>query len=239
LDNPDLIYPGNVLVIPRSRQGYRTMIHRLESVLLDSLATPVYAAEVKKQAEHFSEGLNFVSDVLTFLATAGASAATAARSASAAKLAVGAAAKEALKKKALSAVEMGLKITEYAAKSTDHEEAAKYAGYAAKVVHVGDLAHGLKDFGADAKKLHLKKEYWRLAGESVAQVVDVMDVALEWTQPSKLSKGMIRLFTGTDVDATLDGQVESEQRARDRMNDLLRQKISRMRREMQLVYPGS
>jgi hypothetical protein len=50
---------------------------------------------------------------------------------------------------------------------------------------------------------------------------------------------MIRLFTGTDVDATLDGQVESEQRARDRMNDLLRQKISRMRREMQLVYPGS
>jgi len=62
---------------------------------------------VKKEEEHFSEGLNFLSDVLVFIGTAGASAATAARSAQVAKLAVGTAAKEALKKKTLSAIEMG------------------------------------------------------------------------------------------------------------------------------------
>jgi hypothetical protein len=238
LDKPDLIHPGDVLAIPRSRAGYYTLIHNINSLRQDAMRGPGYAAAVKEQEEHFSEGLNFLSDVLVFVGTAGASAATAARSAQVAKLAVGAAAKEALKKKTLSAVEMGLKIAEYGAKSTGHENVAKYAGGASKVVHVADLAHGLKDFRSDAREIHLKREYWRLAGESVGQVVDVIDVALEWTQPSKLSKGLIRLFTGTDVDATIAKSVEAERRSKERLIRMLETKVSKLQAEMQLVYPG-
>jgi hypothetical protein len=238
LGNPDLIHPGELLVIPRSRAGYHAVINTINSLKRDTILAPSYAAAVKKEEEHFSEGLNFLSDVLVFIGTAGASAATAARSAQVAKLAVGTAAKEALKKKTLSAIEMALKITEYGAKSTGHESVAKYAGSASKVVHVADLAHGVKDFRADAKELRLKKEYWRLAGESVGQVVDVIDVALAWTQPSKLSKGLIRLFTGADVDATIDGAVEYEKRSKEKLIDLLTTKASKLQLEMQLVYSG-
>jgi hypothetical protein len=238
LDNPDLIHPGDLLVIPRSRAGYRTVIDNINSLKQDTIRASGYAAAVKEEEEHFSEGLNFLSDVLVFVGTAGASAATAARSAQVAKLAVGAAAKEALKKKALSAVEMGLKIAEYGAKSTGHEGIAKYAGGASKVVHVLDLGHGMKEFRGDAKEIYLKKEYWKLAGESVGQVVDVIDVALEWTQPSKLSKGLIRLFTGTDVDATIAESVEAERRSKERLINMLEMKVSKLQLEMQLVYSG-
>lgn len=103
-------------------------------------------------------------------------------------------------------------------------------------MHVADLAHGAKDFRANAKELHLKKEYWKLAGESVGQVVDVIDVALEWTQPSKLSKGLIRLFTGADVDATIDRAVDYEKRSRERLFGLLTTKAPRLQHEMLLVY---
>jgi LysM domain len=239
LDKPDLIRPGDLLSIPRSRAGYRTVINRINSLIQDNIGAPGYAAELKKQEEHFSENLNFLSDVLVFIGTAGGSAATAARSASVAKLAVGAAAKEALKQKTLSAVEMGLKITEYAAKSTDHENVEKYAKTASKVVHVVDLLHGAKDFRADGKELRLKKEYWKLAGESVGQVVDVIDIALEWTQPSKLSKGLIRLFTGTDVDAEIDKSVEREEVSKEHLARMLVTKVSNLQIEMNLVYPAS
>jgi hypothetical protein len=236
LDNPDLIHPGDLLIIPRSRAGYHTAIQKTRSLLRDTMNAPGYAAQVKKEEEHFSERLNFLGDIITFVATAGASAATAARSASIAKLAVGAAAKDALKRKTLSAVDMGLKISEYAGKSTGHENVARYSGYAEKVVHVADLVHGAKDFPKDVKELHLKKEYWRLAGESIGQVVDVIDVALEWTQPSGLSKGLIRLFTGADVGSTIEQNVEAENRMKERLIHLLRKKIAALQHEMELVY---
>jgi hypothetical protein len=238
LDNPDLIHPGDVLVIPRSRAGYLTVIYRINSLLSDVEHAPRYAAAVKEEEEQKSERLNFIADVATFVVTVGGSAAKAALSARAAKLAVGAAAKEALKKKTLSAVEMGLKITEYAAKSTGHDKVAKYANSAAKVVHVVDLVHGVKEYRERATELRLLKKYWRLVGESVGQVVDVIDVALEWTQPAKLSKGMIRLFTGTDVDATIDQAVEFEKRSRAQLSRQLQLKLATLHREMQLVYPG-
>ena len=237
IGDPHLIHPGDLLVIPRSRAGYRAVINRINALRQEAAHGPDYAAEVKEDQERFSKGLNFLSDVLVFVGTAGASAAAAARSAQVAKLAVGAAAKEALKEKTLSAVEMGLKITEYGAESTGHEKVAKYAGNASKVVHVADLAHGLKDGGLkDLKELKLKKEYWKLVGESIGQIVDGIDVALEWTQPSKLSKGFIKLFTGADVDATISQEVEDERRTKEKIINQLSQKASRLLVEMKSVY---
>jgi hypothetical protein len=154
LGNPNLLHPGDLLVIPRSRAEYRAAITRINALRQEVAHGDSYAGEVKEDQERFSKGLNFLSDVLVFVGTAGASAAVAARSAQVAKLAVGAAAKEALKEKTISAVEMGLKITEYGAETTGHEKVAKYAGNASKVVHAVDLAHGLKDGGLkDLKEL--------------------------------------------------------------------------------------
>jgi hypothetical protein len=238
LDNPNLIHPHDLLVIPRSRAGYHAVINNINSLKQETLRAPSYAAAVKEEQEHFSKGLDFLSDVLVFVGTAGASAAAAARSAQVAKLAVGAAAKEALKKKTKSAVEMGLKIAEYGAESTGHENVAKYAKGASKVVHVADLAQGVKDFRGEAKEIYLEKEYWRLAGASVGQVVDVIDLAYEWTQPSKLSRGLIRMFTGTDVDATIAESVEAERRSKERLIGMLEMKVSKLQLEMQLVYSG-
>ena len=105
LDNPDLIHPGELLVIPRSRAGYRAVINTINSLKKDTMRAPSYAAAVKKEGEHFSEGLNFLSDILVFIGTAGASAATAARSAQIAKLAVCTASlRRHFKKKTFSAV---------------------------------------------------------------------------------------------------------------------------------------
>jgi LysM domain len=237
LGNPDLIHPGELLVIPRSRAGYRGVINRINSLKQDTISTPMFAAEVKEEEEHFSKGLNFLSDVLVFVGTLGASAAASARSAQVAKLTVGAAAKNALKEKTLAAVEMGLKIIEYGAETTGHEDVAKYASKASKVVHSVDLVHGLKHGGLkELKELKLKREYWKLIGESVGQVVDGIDVALEWTQPAKLSKGFIKLFTGTDVDAIIAREVEYEKQAKVKLIHQLENKVSKLRLEMQLVY---
>lgn len=251
LDNPDLIYPGDSLLIPRSRSGYLKVIQGIEELKRDNMNRPNYATQVKKDMDHYSEGLNLVSDATVFVVTVGMSAASAASAAKVAKRAVGVAAKEALSKKALAAGEMGLKIAEYGAKSTGHEEIAHYAGVAAKVVHGADLVHGSKDFLKDAKELRVKKEYWRLAGETAAQVVDVIDIALEWTQPSKLSKGMIRmfgglqmfggtggLFTGPNVDATIKENIEAQDRLRENINENLEKKLTKLRGEMHLVYAG-
>jgi len=130
LGNPDLIRPGDLLVIPRSRAGYLAAINAINELRKNASLTPSYAYAVKIEGEHFSEGLNFLSDIVTFVGTAGASAAAAARSAQVAKLTVSTAAKYALKNKTLAAIEMGLKIAEYGAKSTGHENVAKYAGTA-------------------------------------------------------------------------------------------------------------
>jgi hypothetical protein len=237
IGDPNLIHPGDLLVIPRSRAGYRAVINRINALRQETANGPDYAAEVKEDQERFSKRLDFLSDVLVFVGTAGASAAAAARSAQIAKLAVGAAAKKALKEKTLSAVEMGLKIAEYGAESTGHEEVAKFVKKASKVVHVADLAHSLKDGGLkDLKELKLKSEYWKLVGESIGQVVDGIDVALEWTQPSKLSKGFINLFTGADVDATISQEVEYERRTKETVINQLVQKASRLTIEMRYVY---
>jgi hypothetical protein len=84
--------------------------------------------------------------------------------------------------------------------------------------------------------LKLKKEYWKLVGECVGQVVDGIDVALEWTQPAKLSKGFIKLFTGVDVDATIREEEEYERRTREQMINQLANKAATLQAEMQFVY---
>jgi len=238
LDKPNLIHPGDLLIIPRSRIGYLTVISRINSIKQDALHRPSDAAAIKKQEEHFSEGLDLFSDAMIFVATAGSSALKAAKYAKLAKTVVGAAVKEALKTKTLAAVEMSLKITEYGAKSTRHEDVARYAKNASKVVHVADLVHGSKDFKNVTKELALKKKYWQMVGETVGQVVDVIDVAIEWTQPSKLSKGLIKLCTGVGVDETIEQAIKDEKRSREQLINMLTLTVSRLQREMQLVYHG-
>jgi hypothetical protein len=236
LDQPDLIFPGDVLVIPRSRTGYVAVINKLELLRYDFIGTPNYAAEVKEELKHFSDNLNFWSDAAVFAISLGATARSAAKAAKAAETAVGPAVMAELKKKTLAAVEMGLKIVEHEAKDTGHDKIEKFAGKASKVVHVADLAHGAKEFRGAAEELRLKKEYWKLVGESVGQVVDWIDVAYEWTQPAKLSKGLTRLWTGYDVDATIKANMESESNVRESILYNLQMKVDNLRNEMRLVY---
>lgn len=233
VNNPDLIYPGDLLVIPRSRTAYKNAIANLSSLLQDSRNQPRYAAEVKEQEESFTEGLNLASSVLTTIASLGLTASSAAK---AAKTTIRAAAGQALKKKALSIAELGTNVVAYEAKSTGHEEIAKYAEGAGKVLHTADLLGDVKNVRKDGKELLKDRKYWKLAGDSLGQVVDYLDVAFEWTEPAKLSKGVIKLFTGDDVDKTIEENVKSEQRMADKMHRMLQKRISNLISEVQFVY---
>jgi hypothetical protein len=233
LDNQNLIYPGDLLVIPRSRAGYQTAIHGIRVLLSDTMTAPNYAAQVGKEMEDFSERLDLAGEALKFVASAGMSALKSARCARLAEQAIGAAALKALEEKKEEALEMGLKIVSYGAKSTGHEDIARYSKLAADVTH---LAGGGLDFQKEAKTAAMKKEYRELALSSIGHIVDSIDVVFAISDPSWWSKKMVKALTGADVDATIKGSIDQEKQSKEHLVKLLQNRISALQRECHMVY---
>ena len=71
-DNPDMIYPDDFLIIPRSREGYARCIQRLieiSRVLASDDSAKHSLAEIQKQADRFGKAVDLTADVLTLFAT--------------------------------------------------------------------------------------------------------------------------------------------------------------------------
>ena len=237
VDNPDLIHPGDLLVIPRTRRGYEQAIRKIEAVARDAAAQPHRAARLKNRVDAFSDRLNLLSDVLIFCVSLGVNAKSAAK---AAKSSFKAAAKKHLQDHKLDSVELGGKIVEFGLKSTGHKTEAEHVKDVGKVVHAVNLGNRAHEFKGTVDDLAKSKRYWRLAGEAAAEFIDILDIYTEYADTARVSKAMVQWLTGSDIglDAELDHQIEYEERARAQLAGLLKAKVASLRAEMMLVYPS-
>lgn len=221
-DNPDLIHPGELLIIPRSPYGYDARIQQIQTLIRQLQSSASEVAAVKKEAEHFSEKLNLIGDVATFFVNSALKATKAVKAAATAKKLTGLAAKKALEERNSLALDRGLGITEFTLKRTGHEHAAKVV----KGISIAKSGHELHSLPTLLKK----------AGDGFGVVADVLDLVFDWTEPATVSKFFLKVFTGQDLDATLKEQARLEALQKAQVIMSLEKRMAALRHERELVY---
>jgi hypothetical protein len=222
-ENPDLIYPGDVLIIPRSPHAYDVRIGEIQKLGRNIFHEENEVTKIKEEMESYGKRIDLISDVLQLIVTCGG---TALRSAKAAKSLTGVAAKEALHIRNEAYKEIGKEVLKFAGeKGADAID--ENLGIATKI--------GTKSF---PKAIEISKALTTIhkvkdAGMVLARGVDFV---LDWVNPSTLAKAWISFRDGESPDATLNHMELAFENHKAALLKQLAERAGHLRWEKEYVY---
>jgi hypothetical protein len=225
-DNPDLIHPGNVVIIPRSPQGYDLRIAQIIKLAEDVRKQKNDIPAIREEMEKKAKQIDLISDVLQLIVTCGGSAI---RGAKAAKGLTGLAAKEALEHQREAYKEIGKEVAKFATEKGT-EAINENLGSATKV--------GTKSIGkaVEISKAAVAVKHLKDAGMLLARGVDFV---LDWVSPSKVAMLYIRLKDGEWPEDTLNHMELAIEQSKVSLLKHLADRAHELRQEKHAVYGGS
>jgi hypothetical protein len=190
-DNPSLIYPGDLLVFPRSPAGYDRALRRIHELIRDVRRERSEVQRIKKEAEEYGEKIDLISDVAQLVATCGLSAVSSLREA---KGAVGVVAKLKLANAHGLGKEIGEKLIEFVGgKGSKH-----FFG------ETGEQAHKAAWSGKKAVGVYEATRMAEKARKAVEAIGGGVLIILDWISPSMLAKA----YTHFDREIERAGKME-------------------------------
>lgn len=230
--NPDLIYPGDVVLLPRSAAGYDKRIQQMEWVGEMIRTSDDEAASIRKQADNFAERLDTLGSLLQAVVTFGGSAVRAAAAAKTARTATGEALEKAMKEHHKEMAELYLSGATLSA-----GEAAKLHDKQSK-----KLETGIKAPKGVYKTIDMIYDRVRAAAKGVKRVgltvATGLDVILDFVDPSTVAKAYIYLRTGEKVDDTLLKAELAGIQQRDAALKQIGDRVAALRAEKAYLYGG-
>jgi hypothetical protein len=250
--NPNQIETGQRVFIPRSEEGYKKLLKKLE-VLKIQVESFARAATYEQEAlldEYKASAVmfDFAGDVATLLGSLSVKAVQVARYRSAKEGLKGAQLfaaeiklREGLKdlEKAVSQTELGKKFLEFAAaKASDKILGEGGAEKTATLVTFGDKTIGkavtaAKDFQQRQK---LGPALKALKGGNLQTFLDGADIVLDYVKVSSVANTWLRLAHGETVEMSVESAQRTVEANSARSLVTLNEKILRIRKERELLY---
>ena len=214
--NPDQIFPGDVLVIPRSPAGYDELTAKLRRLLIECAADDGATADIERvqaSAEKFGATIDLVADV----ATAGASLS--------------------LKSVELLRLAREAKTLSGTALAANRYLARKLAADMSKAVEklaVQKAVDAVSEPAGKAVKGYESLQKSRAIRTAVRAhtILDCAEILLDWVSPSYIAKAL------TGFDKTMKEEREKARHAQESTLAKLAAKIQAIGRERSIVYPS-
>ncbi len=250
--NPNQIATGQQVFIPRSEEGYKILLRKLETL---KLQVEGFAFGETSRLEGLEDGykanavmFDFAGDVATLVGSISVKAAQVARCRSAkeglkgaqliaADIKLKAAAKDL--EEAVSKAELKKKSVEFlAAKASDKalgeggaEKTDKFVTFTNKTV--GKAVTATKDFQERQK---LGPALRALKGGNLQNFLDVADIALDYVKVSNVANAWLWLTHGETVEGSIESAKRTVEASSNRSLVNLNQKILQMQKERELLY---